>query len=142
MTSFTQTFNHGNLRAGAKQAKRTIGVGMARRPPLPPNRTGGFPASGFPVGGLCHRSARLALAEAQEISPGCVERAQAFCLHPFLLRAFPTSSPSTFLLYISALLSQWHSRQLFLQSCFCHASTFLPPLAPRSLLASSLLWGL
>src|SRR5207249_8710149 len=30
----------------------TIGVGMARRPPLPPNRTGGFPASGFPVGGL------------------------------------------------------------------------------------------
>ena len=40
-----------------KEAPRTfpgylIGVGMARRPPLPPNRTGGFPASGSPVSGL------------------------------------------------------------------------------------------
>jgi len=34
------------------QSRRAIGVGMARRPPLPPNRTGGFPASGFPVSGL------------------------------------------------------------------------------------------
>src|SRR5262249_8089926 len=30
----------------------------ALTPPLPPNRTGGFPASGFPVGGLFRRSAR------------------------------------------------------------------------------------
>src|SRR5436305_2757137 len=35
----------------------TIGVGMAcSTPPLPPNRTGGFPASGSPVGDFppCH----------------------------------------------------------------------------------------
>ena len=30
---------------------RAIGVGKARRPPLPPNRTGGSPASGSPVNG-------------------------------------------------------------------------------------------
>jgi hypothetical protein len=55
--------------------KTPMGVGMARRPPLPPNRTCGFPASGSPVGasrlilqvaGL----ARLAVAKAfKEISP-------------------------------------------------------------------------
>src|SRR5205809_2257947 len=36
-----------------------IGVGRAALPlPLPPNRTGGFPASGFPVSGV---SARLTI---------------------------------------------------------------------------------
>ncbi len=29
-----------------------IGVGKGSRPPLPPNRTGGFPAYGSPVGGF------------------------------------------------------------------------------------------
>src|SRR2546426_948310 len=38
-----------------------IGVGMARRPPLPPNRTGGFPASGSPVGGLWAQVGTLTL---------------------------------------------------------------------------------
>src|SRR5438034_7075934 len=38
---------------------RLIGVGRAALPlPLPPNRTGGFPASGFPVSGV---SARLTI---------------------------------------------------------------------------------
>jgi NAD(P)H-hydrate repair Nnr-like enzyme with NAD(P)H-hydrate epimerase domain len=35
-----------------------IGVGIARRPPLPPNRTCGFPAYGSPVTGLPARSSR------------------------------------------------------------------------------------
>src|SRR5205814_1032603 len=39
----------------------------------------------------------------------------------------------------SALFSLGHSRQLNLQLCFLHASTFLPSFAPRSLPASSLL---
>ena len=42
----------------------------------------------------------------------------------------------------SALFSLWHSRQVYLPLCVLHVSTFLPPLAPRSLPASSLLWGL
>src|SRR6266571_3245885 len=42
----------------------------------------------------------------------------------------------------SALFSHWHSRQFYLQLCFLHASTFLPPLAPRGLAASLLLRGL
>src|SRR6266568_5223821 len=44
--------------------------------------------------------------------------------------------------YLSALFSLWHSRQVLLLVCVLHVSPFLPPLAPRSLLASSLLWGL
>jgi LysR family glycine cleavage system transcriptional activator len=33
-----------------------IGVGKGFRPPRPPNRTGGFPAYGSPVGGFCIES--------------------------------------------------------------------------------------
>ena len=37
-------------------AHESIGVGMAQlTPPLPPNRTGGFPASGSPVSGVSMR---------------------------------------------------------------------------------------
>src|SRR5436309_3979423 len=34
------------------QQQKAIGVGRTSRFPLPPNRTGGFPAYGSPVGGL------------------------------------------------------------------------------------------
>src|SRR5690606_26558481 len=40
-------------------------------------------------------------------------------------------SPLPFRRDFSALFSQWHSRQFELLLCFLHASTFLPPLAPR-----------
>jgi hypothetical protein len=41
-------------------ARAKIGVGGAALPlPLPPNRTGGFPASGFPVSGVAGRRGRI-----------------------------------------------------------------------------------
>src|SRR5208337_868173 len=59
----------------------------------------------------------------------------AFCPHACFR---PVPSLGDF----SALFSQRHSRQFELRLCFFHASTFLSPLAPRSLPASSLLRGL
>src|SRR3989449_9671604 len=47
------------MSADRRSRNRTIGVGRAALLlPLPPNRTGGFPASGFPVSGV---SARLTI---------------------------------------------------------------------------------
>ena len=59
----------------------------------------------------------------------------AFCPHACFR---PVSLRGDF----SALFSLRHSRQFELRLCFFHASTFLSPLAPRSLPASSLLRGL
>lgn len=78
--------NRSSVAAGVPPA---IGVGMARfGPPLPPNRTGGFPASGSPVDespvrpygidtGLVH----LARVEAfREINPSSVKKALGYRL--------------------------------------------------------------
>jgi hypothetical protein len=46
------------LVCGNDDQGKLIGVGMAHWvvPPLPPNRTGGFPASGSPVGEYLHEA--------------------------------------------------------------------------------------
>jgi hypothetical protein len=51
----TKVWRKGGLKSALRSARAPaeIGVGMAGlAPPLPPNRTGGFPASGSPVGGF------------------------------------------------------------------------------------------
>ena len=62
-----------------------IGVGIARRPPLPPNRTCRFPAYGSPVTGLPARSSRtsagqetalLACSTRQRLGEGCTDLLQ------------------------------------------------------------------
>ena len=53
-------------------------------------------------------------------------KTQTCCLHSFLLRGFPTSAGLSSPLLDSALLSQWHSRQL---NCRV-ASLTLPPSCP------------
>jgi len=51
-----------------------IGVGTRdETSPLPPNRTGGFPASGFPVSGSHRELAACARTEAKEISPSATK---------------------------------------------------------------------
>src|SRR5271170_5338175 len=41
-----------------RPSQHVIGVGKASRPPLPPNRTGGFPAYGSPLGSFSSRLSR------------------------------------------------------------------------------------
>src|SRR5262245_7889767 len=67
------------------------------------------------------------------------------CQHPF--GPYAGFGPLPLGLDFSALFSLWlclwHSQQVVkLRAHDSHGSTFLPPLAPRSLPASSLLWGL
>src|SRR5271170_5754867 len=54
-----------------------IGVGKAFTPPLPPNRTGGFPAYGSPVDGFLIGTVSLAARPC----PGCTaQRSRRICL--------------------------------------------------------------
>src|SRR5665213_1161825 len=101
---------------------RDRGRGGVLAPPLPPNRTGGSPASGFPVSGFSLKEAGA-------------------------LRTGPTDGPQTFgslqvncpRLVPPPVSPCGHSRWFVFRYSVVHPSTFLRSFAPRSLPVSSLL---
>ena len=92
-------------------------------PPLPPNRTGGSPASGFPVSGCS------------------VERERLFASSPRMSARLSVPSPQINCAWLTPppVSPCGHSLRFFVRCSFRHSSTFLRPFAPRSLPASQLL---
>src|SRR5262245_25635739 len=113
--------------------------------PLPPNRTGGSPAYGSPVGGFTwlridewpHQAEEIRLTShdtCSTVSPRGVVNMRNFDRHSVFRLATPEAVPTC--------LARGHSRWLR----FCldrrYSSTSLPPLAPPRYGTSPLLWRL
>lgn len=131
---------------GSRWGGRVIGVGRTdSRPPLPPNRTCGSPAYGSPVGGSPPRgSAGASVSRGQGEQP-LLRKEGVWPLaffHPLFEgrqhalgpdRRFHPRPPGADL---SGLFSPCgHSRRFLFHQSVLHASTSLPPFAPRPLQA-------
>ena len=125
-----------------------IGVGIAwLAPPLPPNRTGGFPASGFPVSGVSARltistravfQTKQPLRRKPSIGPSYGCRLALFEPGQHAFGPDRVFYPRPSFVDVSGLLRlvcPSHSRQsnCLVISHGLYASTFLHPLAPRAL---------
>jgi hypothetical protein len=131
---------------------RVIGVGRAAPPlPLPPNRTGGSPASGFPVGGALwgpkHAVPGLdERVESQRVEVGVwpslmIRQTKPYAsFHPLLEGLQHARAPHRWFdprptgADLSALRSlHGHWRRWAFLGCVAHAVTSLRPFAPRPL---------